>query len=145
MILPKNLCKNLYLSVNRSPGTLTTSAMELLMAILKLTTSIWKILLKIALPSLLVNMLGLLLVKYDFFDILGNCFSRIKNYLLHSIIVVSSRIWDNLTHFLSPSLENKNKSTLSKNQNFLYLSKTKKILIFRKMELLSPKPKKNVK
>ena len=48
------------------PGPLPTSKMELLMTILKLTTFSWKLLLQITLSLLLVEVLDLLLAKYDF-------------------------------------------------------------------------------
>ena len=52
--------------IRRGSRTLPTFKMELLMTILKLTTFSWKLLLQITLSLLLVEVLDLLLAKYNF-------------------------------------------------------------------------------
>ena len=83
LIIHNNLYEIPYLS-EAGPGPLPTSKMELLMTILKLTTLVEVL--------VLVELLDLLLAKYDFLNILGSCFSRMENYLLGNIITeVGSR------------------------------------------------------
>ena len=59
--------------------------MELLVTILKLTTFSLNLLLQIA-SSLLLVALNLLQIMDNFLNILGSCFSSVKNVLLRTII-----------------------------------------------------------
>ena len=60
--------------------------MELILTILQYTAFSYKLLLPIALFSLLAEVLDLLLVKYDFLNILDFFFSGIKSYFLQNKI-----------------------------------------------------------
>ena len=77
------LCKAWYFAIIFK---VTKSKMKLLTTILKLKIFSCKLLLQIASSLLLLEVLDQLLVKYDFLNILGYCFSQIKNYLLCKII-----------------------------------------------------------
>ena len=54
--------------------------MDLVVTLLQYTALSRKLLLQIAPSSLLARALNLLLLKYEFLDILNFCFNRIKSY-----------------------------------------------------------------